>query len=285
MACRIVSVDHELLDLELTEPFGIAGGQHELARLALVRVRLEDGSEGLGEAAPLPAYNGETIEGATRAIELSAPALVGLDARRFRRCAEVIRPLTADSAAARCALETALADALCHHLGLPLASFFGGAESGSLQTGVTIPIVPNEAARAAAEARWAQGFRKLKVKLGGLDDVGRVLAVFGGAPEAGLILDANGGLSATRASELVATLARHGVAIELFEQPAPADDWRGLCRVAERCRVALDESVTCARDALLAAERLGPPHVINVKLMKSGIVEALDIASVARGID
>jgi L-alanine-DL-glutamate epimerase-like enolase superfamily enzyme len=62
----------------------------------------------------------------------------------------------------------------------------------------------------------------------------------------------------------------------------PAHDWQGLIEVAARVRVGLDESVVSARDALLAAQRLGAPHVINVKLMKSGIAEALDIVAVAR---
>ena len=47
-------------------------------------------------------------------------------------------------------------------------------------------------------------------------------------------------------------------------------------------RIGLDESVVTARDAIDAVQRLGPPHAINVKLMKSGIVGALDIVATAR---
>jgi L-alanine-DL-glutamate epimerase-like enolase superfamily enzyme len=96
------------------------------------------------------------------------------------------------------------------------------------------------------------------------------------------VLDANGGLDASEALELLAALERQGVAVALFEQPVPAHDWAGIERVAARVRVALDESVVTARDASEAARRLGAPHAINVKLMKSGIVESLDIVAAAR---
>jgi L-alanine-DL-glutamate epimerase-like enolase superfamily enzyme len=45
--------------------------------------------------------------------------------------------------------------------------------------------------------------------------------------------------------------------------------------------VAADESVHSAADALRVA-RMGAASVVNIKLMKSGIVEALDIAAVCR---
>lgn len=85
-ALRIVSVDTEVLELELTEPFGISGGSQDLAAFVLVRVTLEDGTCGLGEAAPLPAYNGERIEDVLRAIDAARPTLVGARQRVGALC-------------------------------------------------------------------------------------------------------------------------------------------------------------------------------------------------------
>ncbi|MBC8011703.1 MAG: dipeptide epimerase, partial [Burkholderiales bacterium] len=48
------------LDIPLHAPFGIAGGAQDVARNVLVEIELADGTRGLGEAAPFPAYNGET---------------------------------------------------------------------------------------------------------------------------------------------------------------------------------------------------------------------------------
>ena len=64
----ITPIQSRAFDLELTEPFGISGGTAEVARIAIVEVKLADGSTGIGEAAPLPAYNGETVEHALSTV-------------------------------------------------------------------------------------------------------------------------------------------------------------------------------------------------------------------------
>jgi L-alanine-DL-glutamate epimerase-like enolase superfamily enzyme len=281
-SARIISVDTRVLELELTEPFGISGGSQDLARIALVRVTLEDGTVGLGEAAPLPAYNGECLAEAVAAIEAARSPLLGKSARAWRQRTLDLREPTRASASARCALETAICDALTRQSGMSLYEWFGGSSPAALVTDVTVPIMPPEAARLAAERWWALGFHTLKVKIGAGSDLDRVLAVHAGAPEAALVLDANGGLTAAHALELLTALERAGVSIALFEQPVAAQDWDGLERVAARVRVGLDESVVSAREALVAVRRLGAPHAINVKLMKSGIAEALDIVAIAR---
>jgi L-Ala-D/L-Glu epimerase / N-acetyl-D-glutamate racemase len=278
----IARIESDVIELALTEPFGISGGSHAVARIALVRLWLADGTLGIGEAAPLPAYNGEQMEDVLMALAAARPVWIGQDGQAWRRRALDLELPTRASASARCALETALCDALARRAGLSLYEWFGGAGPRRLETDVTIPIVEPAAARLSAERWWGLGFRHLKIKIGSAGDLARVLAAHAGAPLAKLSLDANGGLSATQAIDLLDALDSHGVTIELFEQPVPAQDWDGLRRVAARTRIALDESVVSAKDALLAAERLGPPHVINIKLMKSGIAEALDIAAVAR---
>jgi L-alanine-DL-glutamate epimerase-like enolase superfamily enzyme len=278
----IIRVETEVLELELTEPFGISGGSQDRARIVLVRVVLADGTFGLGEAAPLPAYNGESVADALTAIGDARARWLGQNARAWRQRALDLCEPTRSSPSARCALETAMCDALARQSGVSLYEWFGGSTPATLVTDVTIPIVPAENARLAA-ARWsALGFRTLKVKVGAGADRERIRAVRAGAPQAAIVLDANAGLTADEALELLEALAAEDISIGLFEQPVAAQDWDGLERVAARVRVGLDESVASAREALVAARRLGAPHVINVKLMKSGIAEALDIVSIAR---
>ena len=278
----IASIETQVLELELTEPFGISGGSQEVAQIAVVHVTLADGTRGSGEAAPLPAYNGERVEHAVAAVEAARPGLLGTNAAAWRQRAADVAAACGKSASARCALEMALCDALARRAGLSLYDWFGGRAPAELVSDVTIPIVPPSAARHAAERWWARGFRCLKVKIGGGEDLERILAVHEGAPQAALLLDANGGLSAESAVALIDALERAGVPIALFEQPVPAADWEGLARVGARVRVALDESVVNAREALVAVQRLGAPHVINVKIMKSGVVAALDVVAAAR---
>jgi L-alanine-DL-glutamate epimerase-like enolase superfamily enzyme len=278
----IVRLDTETLDLELSEPFGIAGGSTERAQIAIVRLELGDGTFGLGEAAPLTAYNGERLEDALTAIGGARQAWLGAEGRAWRQRSLELLEATRGSAAARCALESALVDALARRAGWSLYDWFGGAGPPVLESDVTIPIMPPESARRAA-ARWASaGFRTLKIKVGSGADAERVLAAHAGAPHAELTLDANARFSVAEAKALLDALARHGVTVALFEQPVAADDWAGLVELARSVRIGVDESVVTAADALRACELLGPPHAINVKLMKSGIREALDIVAVAR---
>ncbi|WP_437639711.1 dipeptide epimerase [Sorangium sp. So ce854] len=284
---RRVSV--EALDIPLHEPFGIAGGAQERAANLLVTVELADGTLGFGEAAPLPAFNGETQE-AARAASLSLRgAVVGKDARAWRAVAGALRAaaltMRGGAGAARCAIETAILDALARRAGMPLWAFFGGAAT-ALTTDITITTGSPERAEEAARRASAMGFRVLKVKVGGrlaASDPARLEAICAAAPRASLILDGNGGLTAGEALALVAHARRIGADVALLEQPVPRDDWEGMREVTRRAGVdvAADESVACAEDVLrVAAERAAT--VVNIKLMKGGIAEALDIAAVAR---
>jgi L-alanine-DL-glutamate epimerase-like enolase superfamily enzyme len=289
------------LDVPMRKAFGIAGGAQEAVRNVLVELTLASGVRGWGEAAPLPAFNGETQEHALAAIERATPELVGQDVRAFRRLAERIfdtagAPATTTttitsetapaSASAACALETAVFDALARANGTSLRLFFGGAEE-DLVTDVTITTGSVE--DATRDARDFAAFSTLKIKVGGkaghdVDlDVARVLAVHAARPDARLLLDANGGLSVRDAVHLASELRARGVVPALFEQPVLPGDWSALAEVRAKSGlpIAIDESVTRPED-VIAAHRAGAADAANVKLMKSGISRALDIVAATR---
>lgn len=278
------------LDIPMKRAFGIAGGAQEIARNVLVEVTLASGVRGWGEGAPLPAFNGETQEHALDAIAAAGPALEGADVRAWRRLAERINELSAEwpspSASAACALETAVFDALARANGTSLRLFFGGAEA-ELVTDIT--IVTGSVAEATRDARDYAAFGTLKIKVGGgaehdVDlDVARVLAVAAARPDARILLDANGGLSVSEAIHLATELRSRGVVPALFEQPVAPGSWEALAEVRAKSglAIAIDESVTRAED-VIAAHRARAADAANVKLMKSGIARALDIAAATR---
>ena len=274
----------EDMTIELHEPFGIAGGAQEQARNLLVTVELDDGTCGYGEAAPFAAFNGETPERARMALETARVIVEGADVREWRAIAAALAA-QALVGSARCAIETAILDALLRRAALPLWAFFGGATT-SLETDMTITTGSVEAATAAAHDILARGITTIKVKIGGGDlqlDLDRLRAIHAVAPFSPLILDGNGGYTADSALQLLALLHERGIRPVLFEQPVAGSDYSGLRQVSRwgGVRVAADESVTGVADVLaLANERA--MHVVNIKLMKCGIVEALDIAAVAR---
>jgi len=273
------------LDIPMLRPFGIAGGAQLVAEAALCTVELADGTRGFGEASPFPAFDGETRDGALEAMLASRSGVEGEDARGWRRIASDLAVRASASAAARCAIETAVLDALTRRAGLPLWAFFGGA-TRELVTDVTIPITSIDESRRDAAERAAEGFTRLKVKVGGpgsATDAARLLAIHEAAPHAELMLDGNGGLTAEAALDLLSDLRTRGITPILFEQPVPGPDLAGLLRVSREgsVPVAADESVRTAADALQVAA-LGAAQVVNIKLMKSGVAEALAIAAVAR---
>lgn len=281
----VVDLTATPFDVELSEPFGIATGTQAAANNVLVRLRLADGSQGIGEAAPFPAVNGETQEQALSAIERLRPLLVGADARRWRRAAQEIARAAPECASARCAIESALLDALCRSRGLSLWTFFGGVDA-ELVTDLTIPTGSVAHAAASAERAVAAGFDTLKVKVGAGrvdDDLERLAAIGRSAPTAGLVLDANAAYDSRRAIALCEGLGALRERVVLFEQPTPADDLAGLAETRARTGlpIAADESVRRAADvARLAAA--SACDVVNVKITKSGIAEALDIVAAAR---
>lgn len=286
---RIADITARRLDVPMKKAFGIAGGAQEVARNVLVEVRLTTGVRGWGEAAPLPAFNGETQHDALLAISHVAPALLGADVRAWRQVAEQIHAGASSSASAACAVETAVFDALARANGVSLRLFFGGAET-ELVTDITITTgTVEDASREAREL--GAGFATLKIKVGGgrdhdvEHDVARVLAVHAARPDAQLLLDANGGLSLHDALHLATELRARGVVPALFEQPvAPgAGAWEALAelRAKTKLKIAIDESVTKPED-VIAAHAAGAADAVNVKLMKSGIASALDIVAATR---
>jgi len=87
----IESVGVEPLDIPLLEPFGISKGSLGLAANVLVTVKLVDGTMGYGEAAPFPAYNGETQDDSLRALLSATNWLAGRDAANWREIAAEFR--------------------------------------------------------------------------------------------------------------------------------------------------------------------------------------------------
>ena len=64
-------------DIPMHRPFGISGGAQLVAENALVTVELADGTLGHGEAAPFPAFNGETRAAALVAAEAARDVVLG----------------------------------------------------------------------------------------------------------------------------------------------------------------------------------------------------------------
>ncbi|MCX6951028.1 MAG: hypothetical protein NTV51_02400, partial [Verrucomicrobia bacterium] len=225
---HIRSIEVAPLDIPLFEPFGISGGAQAAANNVLVTLELADGTKGYGEAAPLPAYNGETQAQAIKTLTGAQLWLAGYTAPDWRRAAAEFRGRGgAWCGSAQCAFEMALLDALTKQRGEPLWKFFGGAGTG-LETDMTVTTGTAAEAADATRAILRRGIRMVKVKVGGkagpAHDLERVAAIHGVAPDSPLILDGNAGVSRAAASELVRGLKARGIRPALLEQWLAKDD-------------------------------------------------------------
>jgi L-alanine-DL-glutamate epimerase-like enolase superfamily enzyme len=280
----IRSIVVEPLNIPLLEPFTIATGSVSDVRNVLITVTLEDGSAGYGECAPFPPSTGETQETALAAAKGCAALVEGRDAAHWRALSRLMHSVYFSQHTAIAGMEMALLDALTRSYGMPLYVFFGGASS-AVETDYSIPMVTPEHGYELAQEVVRRGITTIKVKVGGdiREDVARVEAIREGAPGLGLMLDANQGYTANEALLCLEALDGRDIRPLMMEQPVHKDDYEGLRYVTQHTPVpvAADESVSNAAGAARLVA-MGACNVVNIKLMKCGFVEALDIAAVCR---
>lgn len=254
--------------LPFKEPYVTARGTLTRREMVLLRIRDEDGVEGLGEAVPLSLRGGVGIAEVVKELEevgtspSFADALAGRSTNEGEVDGEVAEGL---SMPARCALTTALLD-LAEKREDP------GAWHAPVRCNAT--LVSGEPGAVAAEAeRWAaDGFGTFKLKVGTGDDVAQVEAVRAAlGPGMRIRLDANGAWSLEEATEILEAVEPLG--IELVEQPVET-----IAEAAELARrtgiwLAGDESIVTLADAEEAI-RADSFSVTGVKLSKVGGFEA-----------
>ncbi len=280
----IKNIRIEKVTIPLESPFKISLGAKFSIENVIILVQLENNITGFGEAAPIETINGESQATVIATINSCRDFLLGKDASDFRQISKTLKKTFSPQITAIAAIEMALLDAYTKSLGLPLYKYLGGAEN-EIETDFTIGITSLEIAKNNAEKLCKEGFRSLKTKVGGKlnDDIERVLAIREGAPNCKIMLDANQGYSPKEALIFLHELEKKGIQPELFEQPVNRYDLEGMKFVKDHTiiPVVADESVFTSHDALNVI-RLNCADYINIKIMKSGVVEALQIATLAK---
>ena len=269
-------------DVPLTDPFVVATGSRLVAENVFVRVTLADGVEGYGEAAPFPEVGGENRTTCLTALSRLGPSLIGMPAEGFRAAAARLKEQAKGQPAARCALETAIIDSHCHAHGFPMWKLWGGADLRDRETDITIPICNRDKTLKIAQAWYAKGFRLFKMKVGNDvdEDIRRLEAVHRALPGIAFIGDGNQGFSREDCLTFARGIVKFGGTLVLLEQPIVREDLEGLAAVRRDTGipVAADESVRSLADAREIVERAAADY-INIKIMKTGVVEAYQIAS------
>jgi o-succinylbenzoate synthase len=228
--------------LRLRRPFVASWGSVVERELLVLELSDLDGMIGYGEAAPLPGYDGVSVDEVRVALE-ACRGLLERDGT-LAECAEMtVLPQ------ALAAVDLALWDLRGRRARQPVWRLLGAESAPAVEVNYTIGATDRAGAAAEAAAARGAGFRCVKVKVGVGDDAGRIAAVRAAAgPEMAIRLDANGVWSVEEAEATLRVLAPAG--IELCEEPVSgASEVR---RLQAPVPVALDESALDALDERVA---------------------------------
>lgn len=268
----------------LRNPFVTALGSKTYSDNVVVRVSLEGGGSGLGEASSSLAMPHQTANGMAAALRRLGRRFQGRDIRDIEHVVAQSWAAEGDWPTAVGAYESALWDALAQREGVPLCELWGGS-CREIETVLSIPV--GDPAQSGQRARRAarKGWRFLKIKLNGHDprarDNDRLRAVHRAAPRARLLLDPNQSYTPDTLSDFLSRAKGDGIPVELIEEPFPKKDWVSLAKAKKRGWGPLlgDETiqnVDDARRACRASLLRGP----NVKLAKSGLLRSRAIMDI-----
>jgi len=272
------------VDLPLKASFVVATGAMDVAKNIFVRVTLQGGAVGYGEVAPFPDISGEDQATSLAVFPVSAQVLLGQPATQFRLLSKQLLEVTELFPALRCGLETALLDALCHAMGIPLWALWGGADVRSRDTDVTLPIGAIDEVVATARDWYQQGFQILKMKVGHdvAEDIRRVAAVATACKHASFVIDANQGYTFDQARAFIRAIEQLRIPVQVFEQPLHRDHLDEMVMLKHQSAIPLaaDESLRSLEDARRLVEYQAV-DMFNVKITKCGVIESVAIAAFA----
>jgi L-Ala-D/L-Glu epimerase len=258
--------------LRLRSPFEASHGSVRERELLAVSLTDRDGVSGYGEAAPLPSYDGVSLERVESALARYVPVLAASEGMNGGQIIDACRELD-QLPAAIAAIDLALWDRAGRRAGKPIAALLTDDPSAEVPVNATLSAreeagVSEQAARAVLE-----GFSCLKLKVGIGDDAARVAAVRAAAgPQVALRLDANGAWSVEEAVRNIEALSPAG--LELVEEPTHGLEAVREVRERVAVRVAIDE--TAGEIGALSA---GVADAVCLKISRCGGISGLLVAA------
>jgi o-succinylbenzoate synthase len=265
-------VDLYLVKLPLVRPFTTSSHTKDHLEHIIVRLRSGDGAEGWGECASPsdPFYCAETVETCWHIMrDFLAPALLS---QRWDAPADVaaLWQKVRGNNFAKAGIEMACWDLAARARGISVARALGGDEARPfIESGISLGIEPTPAALIEQiERAVAQGYRRMKMKIGPGHDIAYVEAVRARFPEVALMVDAN---SAYTLADAPLLRELDNYRLMMIEQPLGDDDIVDHARLQAQLQtpICLDESIHTADDARKALE-IDAGRIINIKVSRLG---------------
>jgi L-Ala-D/L-Glu epimerase len=284
---RVVRIAWLPFRIPYVVPFITAHGSEQARLGAIIRIATDDGRVGLGEASPLPAFGGGTLDDTLARIAQLAPRIAGQDLDAAFGLLDQLDYAEAGMSAAACGFDTALLDVMAQAAGLPLAKLLDARAVATVPVNLAVGAVDIAAAcRAAGQAAQA-GVLCVKLKVGVMGtreaELARIAAVRATLGEGiRLRIDANAAWDVPEAIAIIRAAERYQ--LDLVEQPVAPDDLAGmaLVRASVHTPIAADESVGGPQQAqqVIAA---GAADVLVIKpIMAGGLRRARAIIAQAQ---
>jgi len=275
---KIDSITVLQLDIPIKEAYELSFGTVESFQTFLVLVRSGE-RLGIGETTPLYGYNWEDSQSVQQYLMQTAPGLIGSDTEEALSSLMENRGNNYFAATSLCTAVEFLDVNLFRNISdtvVPLVGIVSGSDTESILKSIKKQI--------------RQGFRCVKVKVGGSSDVEKDLLkirqISTRFPELPLRIDANKGYSLEEARYFVDGIQEYSV--EEFEQPFPVDAWDDMEVLYEnrgRINIMLDESID-TREELAEAISRKCCNYVKFKLMKHSSVkymlELIEMAGAAQ---
>jgi muconate cycloisomerase len=257
----------------------------------IVRLRVEDGTTGVGEAQVLKDWGGdfgarygEAPQTTVTVInEFLAPLLVGEDVRQIERLHARMDKFVRGYPYAKAALDVAIHDAVGKLHGLPVYQLLGGLVRREVPLAHSLGLMEIEPAVTEAQQAVDEGIRTIKVKVGidaarDVEIVRRIRKQVG--PDVRIRVDANQGYRSWKEA-LQVTRRMQEFDIQYMEQPVEGVE--NMARVAQATDVPImaDESAWTAHDVLRIIQ-LQAAELLSVYYTKpGGFMKAKKLLAVA----
>lgn len=286
-AATVVRVETLLVDLPTIRPHKLSMAVMNGQTLMLVRVHCSDGTVGVGEGTTIGglAYGGESPEGMKLAVDTYfAPLMLGASANQVSALMARLNTAIRENRFAKCAVETALFDALGQRVGLPVSELLGGRLHDRLPVAWTLASGDTARDIAEAEHMLAIGRHQIfKLKIGRKpvrDDVAHVAAIKKAlGDKASVRVDVNMAWSELEARYGLPALADAGC--ELVEQPVAHPEAMARLRGQYPIAIMADESLTGPVSAFQLAKSAAA-DVFAIKTEQSGGLQAAQqVAAIA----
>lgn len=286
---KIKSIHTFLVDLPTIRPHILSMTTMMRQTAVFVRIHCSDDIIGTGEATTIGglAYGPESPETIKLAIDTYfAPLLMNQDAARPAELMARLSKSIVGNHFAKCAVETALLDAMGQRLGVPISELLGGRLRNSLPVAWTLASGNTQQDIDEAEDMLAQRRHNIfKLKIGKRnveDDVAHVAAIKKALGDrASVRVDVNQAWDEASASRGIAMLQDAGC--DLVEQPIVAHARGAMARLAQSFIIPImaDEALTGPNSAYDYATHAAA-DVFAVKIQQSGgLTAACKVGTIA----